>query len=345
VTTSALAHPSQTPSLRDAALLVARHIQPQIAAWEGERRAPPGVLDALREMRRGGEEVSAQLAANLGQCESLGALLAAVTALAADELAEACGLRAARDRTSTLTAAFGPAPALAWASDERSLPTLSGSVTAVVSAKQSRTLLLRISENEVAAIDLEAPGVRCVETPDVGCHAAGLARIDLDRVHLAPHARAELSAEQLASLETRRRLYFARGLCAWSQKLFDDTFDFVSSRSFGAGRLVDQQVIRHRLADLIARQKLLDAQRVRAERSAGAERSLAALFVAETLASTLPQLVKDCQQLHGGRGFLTEYWVSRAYRDSLCLTLLLGTAEERHARIAAQLSPTWQCED
>jgi hypothetical protein len=340
VTTSALAYTAQTPRLRDPALVVARLVRPQIAAWENERRAPPGVLDALRDLRRAADEVLPQLAANLGQCESLGALLAAVTALCADELAEACGLPTMRERASTLTAAFGPSAGLTWALEE-----LSGSVSAVVSAKQSRTLLLQISETEIAAIDLEAPGVRIVETPDVGCHAAGLARIEFERVRVAPRTCAELSAERIESLETRRRLYFARGLCAWSQKLFDDTFDFLTSRSFGAGRLIDQQVIRHRLADLIARQKLLDAQRVRAEHSARAERSLAALFVSETLASTLPQLVKDCQQLHGGRGFLTEYWVSRAYRDSLCLMLLLGSASERHTRIAEHLAPTWRFED
>jgi alkylation response protein AidB-like acyl-CoA dehydrogenase len=345
VTTSALLYAAQTPNVRDAAGVVARLVRPQIAAWENERRAPPGVLDALRDLRRAGDEVLAQLAANLGQCESLGALLAAVTALCADGLAEACGLSTARDRASTLTAAFEPSAELAWTIEQGSVTTLSGSVSAVVSAKQSRTLLLQMSETEIAAIDLEAPGVRIVDTPDVGCHAAGLARIQFDRVRVAPHARAELSAERVVSLETRRRLYFARGLCAWSQKLFDDSFDFVSSRSFGAGRLIDQQVIRHRLADLIARQKLLDAQRVRAECSARAERSLAALFVSETIACTLPQLVKDCQQLHGGRGFLTEYWVSRAYRDSLCLTLLLGTANERHTRIAEHLAPTWRFED
>ncbi len=35
----------------------------------------------------------------------------------------------------------------------------------------------------------------------------------------------------------------------------------------------------------------------------------------------------DCVQLHGGYGYVDEYWICRAYQDVRMLTIAAGTSE------------------
>ena len=301
----------------------------QIDVWERELGVPVSAFEALW----GGRDVQ-DAAADLGRWKSLGALLAGVTAWSAAELARLSGLQHAAFEPSTLAAAFDTIVPL-----DPGSRTLRGNLRDVVNVQHSRSVLVRVGESRLARIDLTAPGVSIIGAPDVGCHAAGLGHLSFERVELMSHELGQVSAADLVDLDRKRRVFVARALCAWARELLDDTIGFLSSRRFGAGSLIDQQVTRHRLADLIGSQMLVEAQLARAEH----DRSL--LFVAEVMSSVLPELVKECQQLHGGRGFLVEYWVSRAYRDSLCLSLLLGPSDELRARIAQQLSPSWRFED
>jgi alkylation response protein AidB-like acyl-CoA dehydrogenase len=63
------------------------------------------------------------------------------------------------------------------------------------------------------------------------------------------------------------------------------------------------------------------------------EASITKLFVSESLVRT----ALDAVQIHGGYGYMTEFDVERALRDSIGATIYSGTSEMQRSIIARWL--------
>jgi butyryl-CoA dehydrogenase len=304
--------------------------------WEAHGALP---TDVWSELECAGESVepatpAAQLLSSLDGGRSLGAVVALATLRAARELQRASGLRSA---LTTLPAPwFELASDLAVSLSANGTRQLTGTVHGVVSGAHVSTLLLRVSATELCQVPLDAQGVSRRPGLDMGLGAAGLCSIAFDRVLIAPSQSAYLDPVALASLTEQHRLRAAHALIAWSRQLLAATFDFLGSRPFRGSVLATQQVIRHRIADLCSCQTTLESQ-LRAAAVDSPGRALRVLMLCANVHDSLPEFVKDCQQLHGGRGFLSEHDAARAYRDCRSLCRLFGSKHILCAEIERQL--------
>ena len=277
-----------------------------------------------------------QLCDAVGRSLSLGAVLGLLGPVFAADVAAACDLHA----SGTLTSAapwFTQEPIELVASGDGFV--LSGRCSAAVDAQSRGELLVRAGEDRYALVPLSAAGVKLRARGDATLASAGLCSVQLREVRLTAARVGRLSAHTFERLRTRHLLWTARALCSFAAELFQETLQFLGTRPFRSGVLSDLAVVRHRLADLIAHPELFWAHTQAAIEDSKTP-ALRSLLLAETLSEQLPVFVKQCQQLHGGRGFLSEFSAARAYRDCLELGRLLGPRPQRRRSIARRLSET-----
>jgi alkylation response protein AidB-like acyl-CoA dehydrogenase len=195
------------------------------------------------------------------------------------------------------------------------------------------------SPGVLLAAPLRGPGVSASRTGILGLQAAALGEVRFDGCPLAPSdvlAEAGRGAPALAeSLADERRLLSA-ALLASADRVLGDTLIFVGARAFGPGRVLgDQQVVRHRLADLAAEHAVAAALL----REAGAEeRTEPAAAVLLMLACTeaCARIAEGCMQLLGARGYMADHPAARLYRDVLTLGLLAAGDPARLAHLAGE---------
>ena len=114
------------------------------------------------------------------------------------------------------------------------------------------------------------------------------------------------------------RLAMALGAVGAMQLAWERTASFARERSAFGRPLSGHQVIRHRLADLAssayaARCVTYDALR----RFVAGEQPLREVTMAKLLTQRACfELMDACLQIHGGAGYMREYWVERAARDA-----------------------------
>ena len=114
------------------------------------------------------------------------------------------------------------------------------------------------------------------------------------------------------------RLVMALGAVGAMQLAWERTASFARERSAFGRPLSGHQVIRHRLADLAssayaARCVTYDALR----RFVAGEQPLREVTMAKLLTQRACfELMDACLQIHGGAGYMREYWVERAARDA-----------------------------
>ena len=125
------------------------------------------------------------------------------------------------------------------------------------------------------------------------------------------------------------RLVAAVGAVAGMQQMIDDALRYGSERGAFGKPLIKFQVWRHKLVEHLA---ALEAARWLTYRAcdlferkqpAVKEISMAKLFAGDLM----QKVVYDCQQLHGGMGYVVETPVARAFRDARLLTIGGGTSE------------------
>jgi acyl-CoA dehydrogenase len=270
----------------------------------------------------------------LGGGQSLGALLACAARITVHDLAVACGFDLDADADVTCAAPWFGASNLMLTPDGDGY-LLTGECSAMVEASLHEHALVRAGMDTWALVPLRAAGVEIQPQGMNGLACAALGRVSMSRVKLQAQQIGRIAAAELERLRTRHLLGIGRGLCSYARSLFEATLRFVGARGFRDGKLVDLTVVRHRLADLAVYVSVFDAHLHVAEAKAEG-RELRALAFAESLSVQLPPFVKQCQQLHGGRGFLSDHEVARAYRDCLDLALLLGSSSQRRSAIAAR---------
>src|SRR3989440_2000870 len=125
------------------------------------------------------------------------------------------------------------------------------------------------------------------------------------------------------------RLVAAIGAVSGMQLLVEDALRYGNERSAFGKPLAKFQVWRHRLVEHLT---AIEAARwltyrgcdlFNRKEAAVKEISMAKLFAGDLM----QKVVYDCQQLHGGMGYVVETPVARAFRDARLLTIGGGTSE------------------
>jgi len=135
------------------------------------------------------------------------------------------------------------------------------------------------------------------------------------------------------------RLSAAAAACAGAQLVLDDTLAYVRDREAFGRRVSDFQSTKHKFAEM---QTMIDAARAltyetawRVERG---EYPVQQITEAKLLATrTHFQVADTCLQLHGGYGYMMEFGVQRAWRDSRLARIGAGADEVMLDYIARQM--------
>src|SRR5438105_5832424 len=125
------------------------------------------------------------------------------------------------------------------------------------------------------------------------------------------------------------RLAAAIGAVSGMQQLVDEAIRYGNERSAFGKPLAKYQVWRHKLVEHLTSIEAARWLTYRAcdlynrKEAAVKEISMAKLFAGDLM----QRVVYDCQQLHGGMGYVVETPVARAFRDVRLLTIGGGTSE------------------
>lgn len=125
------------------------------------------------------------------------------------------------------------------------------------------------------------------------------------------------------------RLVGAISSVAGAQRVLDETIAFCQDRNAFGRPLVGFQTVRHQIVQLEAELEAARQLNYRAvdllNRKQDATREIT---MAKLIGGELANKVVDrCLQLHGGAGYMAEYDISRAWRDTRLITIGGGTSE------------------
>jgi alkylation response protein AidB-like acyl-CoA dehydrogenase len=140
------------------------------------------------------------------------------------------------------------------------------------------------------------------------------------------------------SMDWERTCLFA-GHVGTMERLLEKVIDYARTRTQFGQAIGKFQAISHRIADMkvqLEAARLLTyraASRLDRTRNVSLDASMAKLFVSESLVQTALSTV----QIFGGYGFMTDYEVERALRDSIASTIYSGTSEVQKNIIARWL--------
>ena len=130
------------------------------------------------------------------------------------------------------------------------------------------------------------------------------------------------------------RLIAAVAACAGMKRMIAQTIQYGTEREAFGRPLVKYQVWRHKFVELLslveAAQQLTyyACELYNREKFHGGRAAVKEISMAKLVACDLMQRVSyDCQQFHGGYGYMTEYDISRAWTDARLLTIGGGTSE------------------
>jgi alkylation response protein AidB-like acyl-CoA dehydrogenase len=193
-------------------------------------------------------------------------------------------------------------------------------------------------------VDTSLPGVSVSRRlAKLGMHASDTAEIALDDVRVP--------ADDLIGLEPGQgfaqlmwqlqyeRLAGAAASVGHAAQVLEDTIAYARQREAFGRPIAEHQVIAHKLADaateLEAAKALVYAViwRIQQGEYPVAEISMAKKYAAQVA----HRLIDACLQVHGGAGYMAEFPVSRAYRDSRLWRIGAGTDEIMNEVIAKRL--------
>ncbi|MBV9790648.1 MAG: acyl-CoA dehydrogenase family protein [Chloroflexi bacterium] len=141
-----------------------------------------------------------------------------------------------------------------------------------------------------------------------------------------------------STIEWERGFFFASQVGVM-ERLLDQSVEYAQQRQQGGKPIGSFQSISNKLVDMKLRIELakLLVYKIgwlkREGRMAFLEASLAKLFISESHVQTS----LDAIQIHGARGYMTEYGIERELRDAVAGTLYAGTSEIQREVIASLL--------
>ena len=181
-------------------------------------------------------------------------------------------------------------------------------------------------------VDTDQPGYTADKIEKMGWHASDTALIALDDVYVPDENLLGGENEGFKLIMANfqwERLLMSLGSVAAMQAIFEKTVEFVGEREAFGRPIGKFQVLRHRLADHAttihaARCVTYDAlSRFAAGEDVVKEVTMAKLITQRNAFD----LIDDCLQMHGGAGYMAEYDLERAARDSRLGPIGGGTDE------------------
>jgi acyl-CoA dehydrogenase len=181
-------------------------------------------------------------------------------------------------------------------------------------------------------VDTDQPGYHADKIEKMGWHASDTALISLDEVFVPDENLLGGENEGFKLIMANfqwERLLMALGSVAAMQNAFNKTVHYVSERQ-AFGRPIGQfQVLKHRLADHAT---TIHAARTVTYDALGRFAAGEDVIKEVTMAKLITQrnafdLIDDCLQMHGGAGYMVEYEIERAARDSRLGPIGGGTDE------------------
>ncbi len=181
-------------------------------------------------------------------------------------------------------------------------------------------------------IDRHAEGVTANKIDKMGWHASDTAELGFNQVRVPKENLLGVEGDGFKYLMgglQLERLTIAIHSLATAQSAIDYTLDYIEQRSAFKKTLKDFQVIRHRMAQLIADVKVIRAYvyhccDLQHEGKYAVEECSIAKLQASELAT---KVVNECLQFFGGYGFTEDYKIARLYRDVRVGTIIGGTSE------------------
>ena len=184
-------------------------------------------------------------------------------------------------------------------------------------------------------VDRDSPGLSANKLDKMGWHCSDTAELFFDSVRVP--------TDRLVGEENRgfyyvmkcfelERLVAAIGNVAGAAGCIQETLAYMRERKAFGKPIVRYQALRHRLTQLIAETESLrhfvyhTTWLLENQREAVAECAMAKMLSSELLKRT----TDECLQMYGGYGFMSEYPISRYYRDARVGTIVGGTTEIMH---------------
>ncbi|MFO1059762.1 MAG: acyl-CoA dehydrogenase family protein [Dongiaceae bacterium] len=196
-------------------------------------------------------------------------------------------------------------------------------------------------------VDIDAPGVRLVRTPQFShSFAAHHPIYRFEGVHVAAGRRIGAEGEGMGFVQEwfrRERIMIAARCCGAAARLIEEAHAFAAGRQVAGQRLASHQAIQFMLADSVvelAGARLLTYQAAAAE-DAGEDRKVvhARASMAKLQASEMANRVADrAVQIFGGRGYMRENVAERFYRELRVDRIWEGTSEVQRLIIANGLA-------
>ncbi|EWS63975.1 Acyl-CoA dehydrogenase [Hydrogenophaga sp. T4] len=135
----------------------------------------------------------------------------------------------------------------------------------------------------------------------------------------------------------RERIFLAAGANGFARVCLDEALAWSREREMFGGKLIDQQVTRHKLADMAmhveATQAMLELLAWRVEQGDTPVGEICLLKNQAT--QTMAYCASEAVQLHGGAGFMRGVKVERIYRE-VKVNAIGGGAEEVMRDLAAR---------
>ena len=181
-------------------------------------------------------------------------------------------------------------------------------------------------------IDRNAAGVSTHKIDKMGWHASDTAELAFDNVKVpAGHLLGEENAGfgYLMDGLQLERLTAAIQSIATAEFTLNYTMDYINVREAFGKKLQDFQVIRHRIAQMVADIKTTKAfVNYCCDLQNDGVYAVEACSIAKLQANELAiSIVHQCLQLFGGYGFTEDYKIARLYRDVRAGTIIGGTSE------------------
>ena len=189
-------------------------------------------------------------------------------------------------------------------------------------------------------IEADMPGFSRTPLKKMGWHASDTATLYLDNVRVP--------AENLIGVENQgfkivmqnfnfERLMMAAGCNGFSQVCYDETVAYARERQTFGKRLIDHQVVRHKLVDMAmqinATQAFLESLAWRIDQGENPVAEICMLKNQATL--TMEYCAREAVQTFGGAGYMRGQKVERIYRE-VRVNAIGGGAEEIMRDLAAR---------
>jgi alkylation response protein AidB-like acyl-CoA dehydrogenase len=218
---------------------------------------------------------------------------------------------------------------------------INGSKTFITNGHRAHVIVLVTKTDPDAGYDgfslflvpMDAPGViREEKLKKMGMHASDTALLAFQDVRVPASALLGQEGKGFYHIMWElqgERMIGAAGSIAGAQRCFDRTLTYAKEREAFGKAIGHFQVIRHKFADMATK---IEAARqlvyTTAWRFANGEYPVREISMAKLYASRVAcEVADECLQIHGGAGYMKEYGIERAWRDTRLNRIGAGTDE------------------